>query len=116
MPVVIGVHWYREFDHREEDEKSGEFWVARNGPSSLTKVRGGHCVCLEPGESKDREEWWTFYNQGKEGACVGFGWSRFMCLLNDELYSARWLWDRAKETDQWPETNPSDSNGRNRAK
>lgn len=110
-PVVIGVNWYSEFDNPEQDEKSGEYFVARGGAASLTKVRGGHCVCLEPGGEPDPEAWWDFYDQGAEGACVGFGWSRCMSILNGELYVARWLWDRAKESDEWPETNPGDENG-----
>ena len=111
-PVVIGVNWYGEFDHPELDESSGEHFVAPGGSDSLTKVRGGHCVCLEPGgDMSDREEWRTFYNQGSEGACVGFGWSRCMSVLNGQEYAARWLWDRAKERDQWPETNPGDNDG-----
>ena len=111
-PVVIGVNWYVEFDNPEADESSGETFVARGGADSLTQVRGGHCVCLEPGgEMSDRDEWRTFYNQGREGACVGFGWSRGMSLLNGQEYAARWLWDRAKEGDQWPQTNPGDNNG-----
>lgn len=111
-PVVIGVNWYAEFDNPEEDADSGETFIARGGASSLTNVRGGHCVCLEPGgEMTDRDDWYAFYDQGSEGACVGFGWSRCMSLLNSSEYTARWLWDRAKEKDQWPETNPGDNNG-----
>jgi hypothetical protein len=69
-------------------------------------------VCLEPGGEPDTEDRWDFYDQGQEGACVGFGWSRCMSILNDaELYAARWLWDRAKEGDEWGETNPGDDNG-----
>jgi hypothetical protein len=111
VPVVIGVNWYTEFDHPERDEQSGEYFVARGGKDSLTRIRGGHCICLEPGGEPDPEAWWDFYDQGAEGACVGFGWSRCMSLLNQELYTARWLWDRAKETDEWPDTNPGDDNG-----
>ncbi len=110
-PVVIGVNWYTEFDNPEQDEKSGEYFVARAGAGALTNVRGGHCVCLEPGGEPDPEAWWDFYDQGAEGACVGFGWSRCMSILNGELYVARWLWDRAKESDEWPETNPGDESG-----
>ena len=110
-PVVIGVNWYSEFDHPELDEESGEYFVARGGAGSLTQIRGGHCICLEPGGEPDPEEWWDFYDQGAEGACVGFGWSRCMSILNQELYTARWLWDRGKETDEWPQTNPGDDNG-----
>jgi hypothetical protein len=110
-PVVIGVNWYANFDEPEVDEESGEHFVARGGAGSLTQIRGGHCVCLEPGGEPDQEEWWDFYDQGAEGACVGFGWSRCMTILNDGLYTARWLWDRAKEIDQWEETNPGDGEG-----
>lgn len=110
-PVVIGINWYAEFDHPELDAKSGEQFVARGGTDALTKVRGGHCVCLEPGGEPDPESSWDFYDQGHEGACVGFGWSRCMSILNKELYVARWLWDRAKESDEWPDTNPGDDNG-----
>jgi hypothetical protein len=112
VPVVIGVNWYREMDNPEQDADSGEYFIARGGAGSLTRIRGGHCVCLEPGGEPDREEWWSFYDQGQEGACVGFGWSRCMSILNGEpIYAARWLWDRCKEADQWPETNPGDNNG-----
>lgn len=112
VPVVIGVNWYAELFRPELDERTGEQFVARDGRDSLTRVEGGHCVCLEPGGEPDREEWWDFYDQGREGACVGFGWSRCMTILNGgTTYAPRWLWDRAKEADQWPETNPGDNNG-----
>jgi hypothetical protein len=111
-PVVIGVNWYREMDDPSQDEASGEYFIARGGAKSLTAVRGGHCVCLEPGGEPDQVAWQQFYDQGKEGACVGFGWSRCMTILNrGQRYAARWLWDRAKETDEWPETNPGDNDG-----
>jgi len=111
-PVVIGVNWYTELFTPELDQASGEHWVAPGGPGDLTNVEGGHCVCLEPGGEPDKEEWWDFYDQGQEGACVGFGWSRCMTLLNNgSIYAPRWLWDRSKETDEWPETVPGDNNG-----
>jgi hypothetical protein len=112
-PVVIGVNWYAEMDTPTQDDETDEYFIARDGARSLTRIRGGHCVCLEPGgELSDRDEWWSFYDQGREGACVGFGWSRCMSILNREpTYTARWLWDRCKERDQWPETNPGDDEG-----
>ena len=111
-PVVIGVNWYTEMDGPERDEASGEYFIARGGADSLTQVRGGHCVCLEPGGEPDQTAWQEFYDQGSEGACVGFGWSRCMTIFNGgQLYAARWLWDRSKESDEWPETNPGDNNG-----
>ena len=112
VPVVIGVNWYREMDHPEKDARSGEQFIVRGGAATLTEVRGGHCVCLEPGGEPDQPAWQVFYDQGKEGACVGFGWSRCMTILNSgQRYAARWLWDRAKETDEWPETKPGDNQG-----
>src|SRR5919198_3144075 len=70
VPVVIGVNWYVEFDNPEVDNGNGDYFVARDG--KLTDIRGGHCVCLEPGGEPDPDEWWDFYDQGREGACVGF--------------------------------------------
>lgn len=107
VPVTIGVDWYANFDKPERDSQ-GHYWIGR-GP--LGKVRGGHCVCLKPRGVKDATAWWDFYDQGNEGACVGFGSSRMMTLLNRKRYFARWLWDRAKERDQWPETIPGDDQG-----
>lgn len=43
--------------------------------------------------------------------CVGFGCSRVMSLMNRKRYFARWLWDWAKETDEWTDTNPGDNGG-----
>ncbi|MDX2646227.1 hypothetical protein PV341_22210 [Streptomyces sp. PA03-1a] len=51
------------------------------------------------------------YDQGREGACVGFSSSWMMSILNRRRYEAHWLWDRAKETDEWPDTKPGDNNG-----
>jgi len=111
-PVVIGVNWYAEMFDPQLDEETGEHWIVKGGPDELTDIAGGHCVCLEPAGEPDREEWWDFYDQGQEGACVGFGWSRCMTILNKgEIYAPRWLWDRSKEIDQWPETVPGDNNG-----
>lgn len=110
-PVVIGVNWYSAFDAPEKDETSGEFFVAKAGVAQLGRIRGGHCVCLEPGGTADTDDWYKFYDQGKEGACVGFGWSRCMSIFNRKEYAARWLWDAAKKRDEWDETNPGDDNG-----
>ena len=65
---------------------------------------------------------WT-HDQGAEGACVGFGSSMLMSILNlaqrraagikpyTVRYDPWWLWDRSKEIDYWPDTNPGDDNG-----
>lgn len=52
-----------------------------------------------------------FYDQGREGACVGFASSWMMSILNRTKYDARWLWNEAKAIDPWPDTNPGDDNG-----
>ena len=106
-PVVIGVNWYSNFDNPVRDS-AGHWWV---GMGNLGQIRGGHCVCLKPKGVADNTDWWDFYNQGSEGACVGFGSSRMMTLMNRKRYFARWLWDRAKEVDEWSDTVPGDDNG-----
>jgi hypothetical protein len=118
-PVAIGVNWYEDFD--TPVQKGSRSWIGLNS-KQLGNVRGGHCVCLEPGDQlngtgevvrllQDSQSWWDFYDQGREGACVGFGCSRMMSLLNRKRYDARWLWDWAKSTDEWAETNPGDDEG-----
>jgi hypothetical protein len=50
----------------------------------------------------------TFYDQGTEGACVGFGESICMSLYNDLLFDAFWLYREAQIIDEWPETPPEE--------
>jgi hypothetical protein len=105
-PVVIGVNWYSNFDHPVRDSR-GRWWI---GKGDLGRIRGGHCVCIEPGDQldangkvvrslQDTAGWYKFYDQGAEGACVGFGGSRLVTLLNRKRYDARWLWDWSKAND-----------------
>jgi hypothetical protein len=107
-PVVLGVNWYRGFDTPEQDS-SGRWWIGLDH-TNLGPLRGGHCVCVKS-RKRDPATWWRFYDQGREGACVGFGASRAMSLLNRRRYYARWLWDKAKLLDEWPDTRPGDDNG-----
>lgn len=111
VPMAMGIDWYTEFDSPEAVKFGSltRYFVARSG--KLTTVRGGHCVCIKAGQLSDRLSWWDFYDQGNEGACVGFGTSRMMTLMNRERYNARWVWDHAKMIDEWPDTNPGDDNG-----
>lgn len=63
------------------------------------------------------------WDQGREGACVGFGTSMMMSILNEgqaranatkpytHRYDPWWLWNQAKIVDEWSDTNPGDSNG-----
>lgn len=105
-PIVIGVNWYANFD--DPVKKGRDWWI---GEGNLGAVRGGHSVCIQAQGTKDSPRWWEFYDQGREGACVGFATSRMMTLLNRSRYTARWIWDRAKERDEWGDTNPGDDNG-----
>lgn len=103
-PVVIGINWYDAFDHPERlvlKGSSADYWIGRG---DLGAVRGGHCVCLEPGApEQDSPPWRVFYNQGEEGACVGFGWSRCMSLLNRKKYDGFWLYKECKKRDGHPD-------------
>jgi hypothetical protein len=108
VPLTIGVNWYSDFDTPVKDS-NGRYWIARDGITG--SIRGGHCVCVKTSKLSDPLQWWDFYDQGHEGACVGFGSSRMMSLLNRKRYFARWLWDHAKATDEWGDTNPGDDNG-----
>lgn len=105
-PVIIGVNWYQAFDRPEYDASTRRFWVARNG--DLGRIRGGHSVCLKPPSLVDPLGWWRFYDQGSEGACVGFASSRAMSLLNRKRYDARWLYHEAQWVDAWAETPPEE--------
>ncbi len=106
VPVVMGVSWYTNFDSPVKD--GNVYWIGRG---DLGTVRGGHAVSLKPQGVTDPLVWWDYYNQGREGACVGFAASRMMSMLNRKRYDARWLWNEAKKVDQWTDTNPGDNNG-----
>lgn len=67
--------------------------------------------------------WHWNHDQGREGACVGYGTSMMMSIINEQqarangtkpykhLYDSRWLWNEAKKIDEWDDTNPGDDNG-----
>lgn len=109
VPVVWGINWYESFDNPIKDD-NGMYWVGRNA-KQLGRIRGGHAIMSPVNIRKDAASWRTFYNQGAEGACVGFASSRMMSHLNRKRYDARWLWSKAKEVDEWSDTNPGDDNG-----
>jgi hypothetical protein len=48
------------------------------------------------------------YDQGAEGACVGFGQSIMMSILNRKLYDALWLYREAQDVDEWFDTPPEE--------
>jgi len=105
VPMAIGINWYTEFDHPTKG-RDGRWRVAQDG--RLTSVRGGHCLCLAPFGFNDQKSWWYYYNQGNEGACVGFGCSRMMTLLNRYRYAGQWLYQQAQLVDEWSDTPPEE--------
>lgn len=91
VPVVIGVDWHQDFQTPRDGgrlyQRGGTWWMRED---VKMPVLGGHAVCLKPDRLTDLTGWWSFYDQGREGACVGFAWSRAMTLLNRGRYDARW--------------------------
>jgi hypothetical protein len=109
VPVVLGTNWYEGMD--TPVERSGHYMI---DGSDLGSVRGGHCYVLEPADApkhkgieKDNDKWWQWYNQGQEGACVGFGCSRAASLIHRHQYDAWWLYDQARILDGDPEVEGS---------
>lgn len=98
-PVIFGVNWYSAFDNPDQDEE-GRFWI-KDG--NLGSIRGGHCLCAKSIQP-DRLSWYRFYDQGNEGACVGFGISRAQTMRNRVMYDAFWLYHEAQKIDEWPGT------------
>jgi len=97
-PVVLGINWYSNFDEPNLDSK-GRYWI---GVGNLGPIRGGHCICAKSSGHPDLIGWWQFYDQGQEGACVGFGTARAQSLLNRTRYDAFWTYNEAKKIDEWP--------------
>lgn len=100
-PVIAGTNWYSRFDTPVWDAR-GRFWIIGRDHRDLGSVRGGHAYCLKPAGVNDTTGWHTYYDQGREGACVGFAISRAMSLLNRRRYDAPWLYYEAQKVDSWP--------------
>ena len=65
-------------------------------------------ICVKPGQLVDSPSWYEFYDQGQEGACVGFSSSRMMSLWNHVRYDARWLYHEAQLIDEYADTPPEE--------
>lgn len=59
-------------------------------------------------ELKFPDRYIDIYDQGAEGACVGFGQSICMSILNRKLYDALWLYREAQIVDEWNDTPPEE--------
>lgn len=107
QPCVLGIPWYSGFDRPKQDGPFpwSRWWMGRG---DLGYVRGGHAICVLPGTSKDQWNWWYFYDQGSEGACVGFSLSRAVSLMNRYMYDGRWLYKQAQLIDEWSDTPPGE--------
>jgi hypothetical protein len=106
-PVVVGFPWMSNFDNPVV-KQIGEGWneaLYVVGEGDLGTERGGHCFCLKPPALEDDPAWWTFYDQGETGHCVGFGDARAQSLLHGIEFNATWLYDAArnKEGNHSPE-------------
>lgn len=100
--VVIGVPWYATFFLPVADPKlPNTFWIARSD-TPWGAVVGGHAVCLKSPHISDLPGWHKFYNQGQEGACVGFAASRHQSGHNRKRYAAFDLYWAAQKVDEWP--------------
>lgn len=53
-------------------------------------------------------DWRRKYDQGREGACVGFSSSMMMSILNRMFYDAPWLYHEAQNRDEWSDTPPEE--------
>lgn len=100
VPVFMGTNWYSGMDEPWYDTGTQRWWIGRNS-SNLGYVRGGHAYVLKPPAIVDNASWWKFYDQGQEGACVGFSISRGMTLLNRKRFQAHWLYKEAQKVDEW---------------
>jgi hypothetical protein len=99
-PVVVGFPWMSNFDSPVKVD--GVYWV---GKGDLGHERGGHCFCLKPPALEDDPAWWTYYDQGQTGHCVGFGNARAQSLIHGIEFNATWLYNAArnKEGNHSPE-------------
>ena len=95
----------------------GDFPLGRLEPSDWKHVEKYPYSAVAPRSADTVEKalplprYRTIYDQQREGACVGFASSWMVSILNHRLYNARWLWNRAKAIDEYPQTNPGDNNG-----
>lgn len=99
-PVVAGWNWYSAFDDPYRDN-AGHYWLVEPGRRDWGRVRGGHCICLATRAMRDLPAWWRFYDQGSEGACVGFGTGRALSILNRVRYDGFALYHHAQRIDEW---------------
>jgi hypothetical protein len=97
-PVVVGIPWYEAFDR---PVRRGASWWIGTPDVAWGAVRGGHAVCLRPPSIGDVASAYLHYNQGSEGACVGFATARAATLCNRRLYDGFAQYRAAQRNDEW---------------
>jgi len=107
MSAPVGTLWYTNFDDPVWDTR-GRFWIVGKDSNNLGTVRGGHCYCFKQDGVTDNMTWYRFYDQGSEGACVGFGVSRAITMNNRKRYDAPWVYHEAQLIDPWNDTPPGE--------
>lgn len=100
-PGVAASNWWSAFDRPYQDA-DGNFWLVKPGETQWGRIRGGHCYCVKEKSMRDLKSWWRFYDQGNEGACVGFGTCRALTLVNRARYDGFSLYHEAQRIDEWP--------------
>jgi len=98
-PATIGTLWFPEFDTPKQTADGS--WHLPFVKEIKSPARGGHCTCLAAmGQVKLLQAaWQTFYNQGQEGACEGFGHAHAQTLIHGVTYDALLLYDEARKMD-----------------
>lgn len=77
-PIAIGVNWYSNFDHWQDD--GNLHWIGRG---DLGSIRGGHCVCVY-GASDKHQAFKIVNNWGVGYPLVLMPYETMQRLLNEE--------------------------------
>ncbi len=100
--MVGGFNWYSNFDRPQPMTIRGRRYMVI-GKGDLGRVRGGHAVCHPAWGVIDPLAWWKYYDQGVEGRCVEFAWTRALSLHNRVRYdiTSRAPYHQMQESDHW---------------
>lgn len=103
---------YRPIDREPHDERLGRF-----KPDDWEHVSSYPLETLAPDQRPTRVpvvlgvNWYVEFDDPQPDAGSGEHLVARAGVGGGKLYAPRWLWNRSKESDQWPETNPGDNNG-----
>jgi hypothetical protein len=100
VPVIAGTNWYGWMSEPRYDPSDRRWWIGR-GITDWGRVEGGHCYVLKPEGVADLTSWWSWYDQGVEGKCVGFGCARAMTLVDRVKIDPHRIYTEAQKIDEW---------------